>query len=124
MATYEPKRLPVLNPSPLAPSLDPAHSSKPTLLAEQLLQLLPDRPEISVATRLVFALKPVAEDWDDPDFPNLFSDLDVGDNPDLDSLVNVAGRPIRDDISQEAITTFAMAMHDSLGINVNHCPHF
>lgn len=120
VVTYKPKRLPILAPLPLATSVDPANSSRPTLLAEQLLQLLPVCPQLSVATRLIFALKPESEDWDHPDFPYLFSDLDVAENSDLESLVRVAGRPIKDDISSEAITAFAMAMHDSLGSNVSH----
>ncbi|KDR84049.1 hypothetical protein GALMADRAFT_236653 [Galerina marginata CBS 339.88] len=117
VATYEPKALPVSTSMPLSSSVDPTNSPSPVLLAEQLLKLLPISPPLHVATRLLFSLKPESEDWDHPEFPNLYSELDVAEDSDLEGLVNSSGRPIRDEISSDSISTFATIMHDSLGSN-------
>lgn len=118
--TYEPIRLPVPKPLPIPSNVDPANSPNPTLVAEQLLSLIDDpRPLLSVATRLIFSLKPEKEDWDLPEFPYLYSELDVLEEDDLSNLVASVARPIRDNISQEVITQFAIKMHNSLGSNVS-----
>jgi maltodextrin utilization protein YvdJ len=70
-------------------------------------------------SRLIFSLKPEDEDWDEPDFPYLYCDLDNDEAFDLESLVQSVTRPIKDDISPETLSRFATKMHDYLGSNVS-----
>ncbi|KAF9567392.1 hypothetical protein CPC08DRAFT_740271 [Agrocybe pediades] len=111
---YEEKVLPTSAPIPLSSNVDPGCATKPTSLAEQLLNLMNEPPTLSIATRLVFSLKPEKDDWDHPDFPYLYSDLEVHEDYTIQDLVQSAERPIRDDIPSELLSVFAMAVHDSL----------
>ena len=52
-------------------------------LAEQLLSLIPDSPPLPLVVRLMFCLKPSDDDWDHPDFLNLYADLG-GDDESFD----------------------------------------
>lgn len=117
--TYEPKQLPLPTSVKLSSSIDVANSANPTHLAEHLLALLPVPPPLPLVSRLIFSLKPEDEDWDHPDFPYLYSDLDHEDISDLESLVQSATRPIRDDISPDTLSRFATKAHDCIGSNVS-----
>ncbi|KAF8969383.1 hypothetical protein BDZ97DRAFT_1653935 [Flammula alnicola] len=121
---YETKPLPAPTSMTLSPSVDLASSTNPTLLAENLLSLLPTSPPLSLVSRLVFSLKPEDEDWDDPDFPYIYSDLDNDEVMDLEGLVQSVTRPIRDDISPETLSRFATKMHDYLGSNPSDDAYF
>lgn len=111
---YEEKPLPALAYIPLSNNVDPGNSSKPTSLADQLLSLLNEPPTLSIATRLIFSLKPEKDDWDHPDFPYLYSELEAPEESNLQDLVLSAERPIRDNIPSELLTVFAMAIRDAL----------
>ncbi|KIM46475.1 hypothetical protein M413DRAFT_64947 [Hebeloma cylindrosporum] len=121
---YEPRPLPNSTPVHLSATVDLANSTTPTLLAEQLLSLLPVVPPLHLATRLIFSLKPEGEEWDRDGFPFLYTDLDIDDNMDLETLVQSVSRPIRDDVSPESLSKFATRMHDSLGSNPSDDAYF
>ncbi|KAH9927088.1 uncharacterized protein BXZ73DRAFT_49012 [Epithele typhae] len=106
--TYEPRPLPSLSSSPLPPALDPANSRDPTQLARKLLKLIPDAPDLELAIRLLFCLKPHNDEWDLPEFPHIHSDLDE-DVPefDLEKALDMTKRPVSDDISSEVVSRFA-----------------
>ncbi|KAF9481882.1 hypothetical protein BDN70DRAFT_802571 [Pholiota conissans] len=114
---YETRPLPVPRPTSISPGADVANSKKPTQLAEDLLSLLPSPPTLALVSRLIFSLKPEDEDWDEPDFPYLYSDLDDDEVSNLESLVHSVTRPIRDDIPPETLARFATKMHDYLGLD-------
>ncbi|KAF5321891.1 hypothetical protein D9619_000594 [Psilocybe cf. subviscida] len=121
---YKPSQLPADEPIPLSPSIDLGNSFTPTSLAEQLLTLLPVTPSLPLVSRLVFSLKPEQEDWDDPDFPYLYADLDDHSVLDLEGLVQSITRPIKDDVSSESLVAFATRMHDDLGSNPSDDAYF
>ncbi|KAL0950200.1 hypothetical protein HGRIS_010192 [Hohenbuehelia grisea] len=74
-AAYVPRPLPEISPTPLSASLDPSATPDPTRVARSLLSLIPNAPQISLVVRLMFCLKASNEDWDDPEFPHLYADL-------------------------------------------------
>ncbi|PPR02660.1 hypothetical protein CVT24_002143 [Panaeolus cyanescens] len=102
------KSLPLVEPSPLPMSVDPGNSNEPWALAEKLLGLLPVVPSLSLVTRLIFCLKPQSEDWDEPNFPYLYVNLDEEvDFPSIQSVVELLCRPIQEDITAETFIKFA-----------------
>ncbi|TFK43826.1 hypothetical protein BDQ12DRAFT_695848 [Crucibulum laeve] len=114
--TYQSKPLPVFDPYPLSKAVDPSNSSDPTMLAQQLLALIPDPPPLSLVIRLMLCLKPSDEDWDDENFPYLYADLETEDEDlDLEATIQSASRPVRDDVSEEALTKFATRIADFIG---------
>lgn len=116
---YKPGQLPVPTCTALSTTVDVANSPNPTGPADQLLSLLPVPPPLPLVSRLIFSLKPEDEDWDLPEFPYLYSDLENDDIEDLASLVQSVTRPIRDDISPDVLSRFAAKAHDFLGLNVS-----
>ncbi|KAI0355348.1 hypothetical protein OH77DRAFT_1504193 [Trametes cingulata] len=107
-SSYEPRPLPTVTPAPLPAALDPANSRDPTQLARQLLQLIPEAPDLALVIRLIFCLKPSNDDWDLPDFPYLYADLeDTGPDFNLEKALRLTTRPVPDDISPEAVARFA-----------------
>jgi hypothetical protein len=126
---YEPKPLKVPIPVCLSPALDPAISSNPTALAEQLLTLMPSPTPLSLLIPLMFCLKPEEEDWDNPSFPYVYSNFGMALNDDdienevfdLGSLVQSVSKPLKDDVSAESLTEFAGKMKDLLGSDVSCC---
>lgn len=119
--TYEEKPLPSLEPMPLSKAVDPANSSDPTVLAKQLLAMIPDSPSLSLVTRLMFCMKPPNEDWEDPSFPFLFADLDVDEEDiDLDRMLQKIARPLGEDVSEESLTKFAETFGRLIGPKVCH----
>lgn len=117
--TYEPKPLPSNEPLPLSRAVDPSNSSDPTLLAKNLLSLLPDPPPLPLLIRRMFCLKASDEEWDLPEFPHIYADLDAG-IPDfsLEKAVDCTTRPVPDDIAYESLDAFAKRIADSIGPKV------
>jgi hypothetical protein len=109
--------LPSISVTPLPPSLNPANTADPTALAQSLMNLIPamDRPTLPLITRLMFCLKPSNEDWDEPQFPHLYSDLeaDVFDL-NLEKATEMTGRPVSDDIDEIILRDFAVSVGDSI----------
>ena len=63
----ESSRNPALNSVSLSKSVDPSNSTEPTMIAQQLISLLPDSRPLSLIVRLIFCLK----------FPNEASRLTI-----------------------------------------------
>ncbi|KAJ3516816.1 hypothetical protein NLJ89_g881 [Agrocybe chaxingu] len=122
VADYEPKPLPSSSHISLPSALDVTNSAKPVSLVHQILSLLPSPPPLLLVVRLMFCLKPDSEDWDDPEFPYVYSDLDKRFNEDdvesevfdLESLVKTVSKPLRDGVSAESLNEFAERMQDFL----------
>ncbi|KAJ7068757.1 hypothetical protein C8F01DRAFT_1208184 [Mycena amicta] len=113
---YEPLPLPVLNPLPLSETVDPASMLDPTQVANQLLDLIPNSPKLELIIRLMFCLKPSNEDWDLPEFPYLFADLEAEcDAFNLDVAVDLTARPIPDDTAYDVRSAFASKVAESVG---------
>lgn len=121
---YEPQSLPALEPTPLSRAIDPANSADPTEVAKQLLALIPDSPPLSLVVRLMFCLKPSNEDWDLPDFPYIYADLDTqtGDEEDLEAIFEIVSKPVRDNTTDEALEIFAarIANYPKVSVLVLH----
>jgi hypothetical protein len=108
ISTYEPAPLPAAEHSPLSRSLDPSNSSDPTLLARQLLHLIPGAPPLALVIRLMFCLKPSSEDWGRTEFPYLFADLEPeGDEFNLDNAYKWTTTPVDDESGPEYLEVFA-----------------
>ncbi|KAL0580747.1 hypothetical protein V5O48_001305 [Marasmius crinis-equi] len=105
--------IPQPEPVPLSRSLDVANSMEPTQLARQLLSLTPDPPSLSLASRLVLCMKPETDDWEDPDFPHLYANLEKeldSDDLSLELVVEALSRPIPEDTPRELIANFWKAV--------------
>ena len=117
--TYTPLTLPTHSSVPLVPALDAAKSSDPTILARNLLALIPDAPSLGLVIRLMFCLKQPNDDWELPEFPHLYSDLnDEEMDIDLDTAFRSLSRPVADDISSEQLHRFASKVSDAVGPKV------
>src|SRR6516164_801455 len=81
---YDARPIPSIEHVPLSRAIDPSNSSDPTLLAKQLLALIPDAPPLPLVVRLMLCLKPSNEDWELPSFPYLHADLDAEIEEDFD----------------------------------------
>jgi len=114
--TYNPSPVSSLGSFPLSPALDPANSNDPTLLAKQLLSLIPEAPPLPLVVRLIFCLKPPHDDWNLPAFPYLHADLDrqIEEELDLESIIQAVSRPVRDDVTDPTLSKF--------GASVAACP--
>lgn len=114
---YMPKQLPQLSNTLLPPALDPANDVNPTSLAESLLTLISpeDRPTLTLIVRLMFCLKPSNEDWEEKDFPHLYSDLDREvDDFKLERAVEMTSRPVSDSIDEGTLREFAARLGGSV----------
>ena len=117
--SYQPSALPIVEPRPLSRAIDPANSTDPKELAEKLLSIISDPVPLPLVVRLMFCLKPSDEDWEDPEFPHLYSDLENSDEDfDLEGVVASVRRPIRESTSTEAFTTLANRVADFIGPKV------
>lgn len=106
--TYEPKPLPAFEPIRISRVLDPSNSLDPAALARELLNLIPDAPPLPLAIRLVFCLKPPSDDWDLPEFPYIFADLDIDAAQfDLEKAATLTTRPVSDDTEDVILLRFA-----------------
>ncbi|RXW25465.1 hypothetical protein EST38_g405 [Candolleomyces aberdarensis] len=120
--SYEQKPLPVVQPLPLSKSIDPANSPEPKQLAEKLLSIISDPVSLPLVVRLMFCLKPADDDWEDPDFPHLYSDLEDNEADfDLEGVVSSMRRPIEDDIpaDSDAFSKLADRVLDFIGPKSN-----
>ena len=114
--SYAPGELQLPEPVSISPAFDLARTSDPTCLARQLLALIPDVPSLNLVIRLMFCLKPPNDDWDLPEFPHLYSDLNEEDmDIDLDSAFRCLSRPIAEDVSVESLQRFVDKIVDALG---------
>jgi hypothetical protein len=119
---YEMRMIPSIEQPALSRAVDPANSLDPTALARQLLTLIPYSPPLPLVIRLMLCLKPSNDDWDLPDFPYLYADLD-GDSGvfDLEMAYQCTSKPVPDDISQDTIQRFAEKVAASIGPKVCVC---
>lgn len=117
--TYEPLPLSSTELSILSRAVDPSNSTDPTSLARQLLTLIPDAPPLTLIIRLMLCLKPSNDDWDLPEFPYIFANLDdeLADL-DLDKAFLYSARPVRDDLASETLQRFAEKVADLIGPKV------
>lgn len=113
---YEPKSIVPPEPESLSNDLDPSQSSDPTALAKSLLALIPNAPSLPSAIRLMFCLKPTDEDWDNPNFPHIYANLDNdSEDYDLDTIVSNLDRPIPDDVSVDTLNRFVERLNEFVG---------
>ena len=117
-AVYEPKAISSFDPIPLSTSLDPSNFRDPTRLASQLLELIPDAPPLPHIIRLMFCLKPASDEWDLPDFPYLYADLDTDFESDLREAWRFTSRPVSDNTSSATFARFAEAVARSTATKV------
>ncbi|TFK55651.1 hypothetical protein OE88DRAFT_1716405 [Heliocybe sulcata] len=113
----EPKELPFIESTLLPRSLDPSNCLDPTSLAEQLLTLIDDPPPLHLLIRLMFCLKLSSDDWENPDFPYLYADLDYAadaDNFDLQEAYTMTGRPLAENASDDSISGFVARVVESI----------
>ena len=114
---YAPRQFPQLSYSTLPPALDPANSLNPIELAQSLLSLIPEsgRPTLALIARLMFCLKPSNEDWDEPDFPHLYSPLDRDlDDLNLEKAVSMTSRPVDDAVEEADLKNFGRRLGEIL----------
>ncbi|KAI0701183.1 hypothetical protein BC835DRAFT_1265236 [Cytidiella melzeri] len=115
-ANYGPRHIPSTDPVPLHTSLDPSTFYDPTKLAYQLLQLIPEAPPLPLIIRLMFCLKPSNDDWDAPDFPYLYSDLeDYSEDSDIEQAAAVTLRPVADNTANAAFQSFSRKVAQAIG---------
>ncbi|KAG1726817.1 uncharacterized protein EDB91DRAFT_1165714 [Suillus paluster] len=113
---YSPLSLPTHSSVPLVPALDAAKSNDPTALARNLLALIPNAPSLALVIRLMFCLKQPNDDWELPEFPHLYSDLNEEDmDIDLDTAYRSLSRSVPDDISSEQLQRFAKKVSEAVG---------
>lgn len=100
VTSYSPGPLDLPDPVYISPALDLANVSDPTCLAKQFLALIPNAPPLNLVICLMFCLKPPNDDWDLPDFPRLYADLNEEETDiDLDSAFRCLSRPVAEDVS-------------------------
>jgi hypothetical protein len=121
---YEPRPISSVDIRPLSRAVDPANSADPTLLARQLLELIPDAPPLAIVIRLMFCLKPSNDDWDDAGFPYLFTDLDhCIEDLDLEKAFEHTSRSVADDASLDSIRRFSEKVAALIGPKVGPFHH-
>ncbi|PSR93814.1 hypothetical protein PHLCEN_2v4709 [Hermanssonia centrifuga] len=116
ISTYSPRNIPSFDPILLSSALDPLNFRDPTKLATQLLDLIPEAPPLRLVIRLMFCLKPTNEDWDLPDFPHIYSNLETGgDSLNVESAFNLTSRPVSDETPDASFARFAERVARSVG---------
>jgi hypothetical protein len=115
-STYYSKQTPTLDDVPLSEHLDPSNANDPTLLAKQLLALIPDRPPLPILIRLMFCVKPSSSDWEHPDFPYIYVDLDhdIADF-DLEKACKLTTSQMSDNLPLERLARFAENVATAIG---------
>ena len=113
---YRPSPLPVVEHTALNGSLDPANAKDPTLLARQLLELIPESPSLAIVVRLMYCVKPSDADWEHPDFPYLYVDLgqDIADFS-LEKAVKLTTEQISDELTSDQLSHFADKISSIIG---------
>jgi len=114
--TYRPSPLPAVEHALLAGSLDPANAKDPTLLARQLLELIPESPPLAIVVRLMYCVKPSDADWEHPDFPYLHVDLgqDIVEFS-LEKAVKLTTEQISDELTSDQLLHFADKISNIVG---------
>lgn len=112
---YEPSPLPAIQPTQLAEALNPASHYDPATLALSLLGLITNAPPFPLVTRLSWCLKPDPHDWDRPDFPYIYPDLEEEGEFDAEEAAIITKRAVPDDISYDALERFVVRVVKSLG---------
>ena len=114
--THRPSPLPAVEHTPLAGSLDPANAKDPTLLAKQLLELIPESPSPAIVVRLMYCVKPSDADWEHSDFPYLYVDLgqDIVDFS-LERAVKLTTEQISDELTSDQLSHFADKISNVIG---------
>lgn len=126
IAEYTPRSLPVPSTQSLPAALDVGYNTNPTSLAQQLLGLIPSPAPLALVMRLMFCLRPEKEDWDNPQFPYVYTNLDLiledddieNEVLDLQTLVQAVSKPLKDDIPSESLAEFAGRVRDLFGTDV------
>jgi hypothetical protein len=112
---YEPRLLPSAESSLLSRPLDPSNSADPSLLAQQLLSLIPDSPTLALVIRLMFCLKPTHDDWERPEFPYLYADLSLEDEDfTLEKACSWISTPVDDNVAPGYLQKFASKVAEAL----------
>ena len=121
--TYRPNPLPTVESTPLAGSLDLANAKDPTLLARQLLELIPESPSLAIVVRLMYCVKPSDADWEHPDFPYLYVDLgqDIADFS-LEKAAKLTTEQISDELTSDQLSCFADKIPSIVGPPVCFSP--
>lgn len=118
--TYQPVHTRIPEPIPLARSLDPSNSSDPTWLAKELLTLIPNSPSLALIIRLMLCLKPSNDDWELPEFPHLYADLESdGEDFDLDKAFWLIRQPVQDNVSVASLEAFASRVANAVSSKVS-----
>lgn len=114
-ALYEPKQISHIEYKPISMTLDPSKSDDPTALAKSLLTLIPNCPDLLLMVRLMFCLKPSNEDWEEPDFPHIYADLEQEYfDLSLEKAEKILSRPVSDAQSVDVIKEFALKIVDCI----------
>jgi hypothetical protein len=119
LTDYQPLPLSSTELPNLSRAIDPSNSTDPSSVAQELLTLIPDCPPLPLIIRLMFCLKLPDEDWDLPEFPYIFANLD--DNLvdlDLDKAFLLVSRPVHDDLPTETLQRFTEKVGDLIGPKV------
>ncbi|EGO02113.1 hypothetical protein SERLA73DRAFT_48373 [Serpula lacrymans var. lacrymans S7.3] len=113
---YQPRNISAADSLPATYGLDPSSALDPTLVANQLLELIPNAPPLSLVIRLMFCLKPSNDDWELPEFPHLYSDLDEEElDIDLESAFRCMSRPVADDSQLDFLQRFVDKVAEAIG---------
>ncbi|KAG5648761.1 hypothetical protein DXG03_000109 [Asterophora parasitica] len=118
---YEARPLPSIDPIPLSKAVDPSYASDPTLLAKQLLALIPDSPPLPLVVRLMFCMKPSNDDWDLPEFPYIHADLGARTDEEmtLEIGIEMLSKPVRDNTADEDLVAFAARLSGCISVPKN-----
>ena len=123
--SYSPKPLLNLKLPDLPSQLDPCLSNSITDIANGLLALDSDTPDVKLITQLMFSMKPLDEDWDDPKFPYLYADLrDIDSLRSPKQIIKILSRPISDSVSQDRMRRLASRMVESVDTEDTVCSAF
>ena len=123
--SYSPKPLPNLKLPDLPSQLDPCLSNSLTGIANGLLALDSDTPDVKLITQLMFSMKPLDEDWDEPNFPYLYANLrDIDGLRSPKQIIKILSRPISDNTGQDRLRRLASRMVESVDTEDSVCSAF
>jgi hypothetical protein len=106
---------------PLSSVLDLTSSFDPTLIARQLLALIPRAPPLTTVLRLILCIKPRKEDWDAPDFP-MYERINGSMPESVEELLELLSRPI--EASPDGFRSLSRAISSILSQKVGVYPSF
>lgn len=115
-ANHEAKPLPRVQSSRPSGAMDLCNVVDPTSLGQSLLTLVPGAPSLSLIVRLMLCLKPSNEDWDDPDFPHLYANLQEDfEDFDLQTALTITSRSVSDAVDEDLMRSFADRVANCVG---------